>query len=166
MKNIYLVGFMGTGKTAVGKALAKKTGRKFVDLDDVIEAREGRTIREIFASDKEPYFRKIEKESLKELAPQKGLVIAAGGGIVIDKDNIRTMKETGRMFCLTASVDEIIKRTRGASHRPLLNVPDPRGKIESLLKERAHLYARADDTVDTSGLPIREVVDIISKRIA
>ena len=157
---------MGTGKTSVGKALARRTGRKFVDLDDVIEAKEGRKIREIFAADKEPYFRKIEKETLKELASRKGLVIATGGGIVIDEGNIRVMKGAGRMVCLSASVDEIIRRTQGKTHRPLLNVADPKRKIESLLKARAPLYAQADDAVDTSGHSIKEVVDIIIARIS
>lgn len=154
---------MGTGKTAVGKELAKKKKWQFVDLDDLIELKEKRTIAEIFAKSGEPYFRRREKQVLKEVAKEKKFVVACGGGIVIDRENVRTMKETGMIICLTASADVIIKRTSGYSHRPLLNVSNPKKQIELLLKLRAPYYAGADKTVDTTKISVKEVVDKILK---
>ncbi|MCM8800940.1 MAG: shikimate kinase [Candidatus Omnitrophica bacterium] len=165
MGNIYLVGFMGTGKTVVGKELAKKKKWRFVDLDELIELKEKRTISEIFAKEGEPYFRRKEKEVLKEVAKEKKFVVACGGGIVIDKDNIRLMKETGIMICLSASAEVILKRTSGYTHRPLLNVPDPKRQIELLLKLRAPYYAQADKIIDTSKLSVKEVVEKVLRLI-
>jgi len=161
--NIYLVGFMGTGKTAVGKELAKIKKWRFVDLDELIELRNKRSILDIFAKDGEPYFRRIEKQTLIEVAGEKKFVVACGGGIVIDKDNIRIMKETGMIFCLSAPLDVILKRTSRYAHRPLLNVAEPKKQIELLLKLRAPYYALADKTIDTSKLSIKEAVDKIIK---
>jgi shikimate kinase len=163
MNNIYLVGFMGTGKTAVGEELARKKKLQFVDLDKLIELKEKRSISDIFAKEKEPYFRRLEKRVLKEVSLQKNFVVACGGGIVLDKDNINTMKNTGVMFCLSASAEVILKRTSGVTCRPLLNVDNPKEKIELLLKMRAPYYACADKTIDTSRLSLKEVVDKISK---
>lgn len=159
--NIYLVGFMGTGKTAVGKELAAKKKLQFMDLDELIELRERRTISDIFAKDGEPCFRRIEKRILKEVAREKGFVVACGGGIVIDKDNIKLMKETGVIVCLTATPEAILKRTSGCTHRPLLNVSEPKKQIELLLKLRAPYYAQADKTIDTSRLTVVQVVEKI-----
>ncbi|MCM8799678.1 MAG: shikimate kinase [Candidatus Omnitrophica bacterium] len=163
MDNIYLVGFMGTGKTAVGKELARRKSWHFIDLDELIEMREKRTIVDIFAKEGEPYFRRKEKEVLKEVSKEKNFVVACGGGIVIDEDNIRIMKETGKIICLIARPEVILKRTQGYSHRPLLNTPDPKERIESLLKLRAPFYAKADITIDTSDISIDEVVEKILK---
>jgi shikimate kinase len=163
MNNIYLVGFMATGKTAVGRELAKKKKWQFVDLDELIELREKRTIADIFAKEGEPYFRQLEKRLLKEVAVEKKFVIACGGGIVIDKDNIKIMKNTGIIICLSASPEAILKRATGYAHRPLLNVREPREQIDLLLKMRAPYYALADKTIDTSGISIKEVVHKIIK---
>lgn len=163
MNNIYLVGFMGTGKTAVGKALAKKKKLQFVDLDDLIELREKMTISDIFAKDGEPYFRKVEKRVLKEVSREKKFVVACGGGIVLDKDNIKIMKETGIIICLTASPQVILERTSAYRHRPLLNVSNPRKQIELLLKLRSPYYAQADKTIDTSKISVKEAVEKIVK---
>lgn len=149
---------MGTGKTAVGRELAKKKKRQFVDLDELIELKEKRIISDIFAKEGEPYFRKIEKKTLKEAAKEKGFVVACGGGIVIDEENIRVMKASGTIICLSAAPEVILKRVCGAAHRPLLNVKNPRERIELLLKLRAPYYAKADKTIDTSNLSIKEVV--------
>ena len=157
---------MGTGKTAVGKELAKKKNWQFIDLDDLIELREKRSISDIFAKAGEPYFRRIEKRVLKEVAKEKKFVVACGGGIVIDKDNIRIMKETGIIICLTASPQVILERTSSYTHRPLLNVPDPKKQIELLLKFRAPFYAQADKIIDTAKLSIKEVVDKVFKLTA
>lgn len=165
MHNIYLVGFMGTGKTAVGRELAKKKKWRFLDLDDLIELREKRTIPSIFSQEGEPYFRKVEKRVLKEVAKEKKFVVACGGGIVLDKDNIKIMKETGIMVCLSATPEAILERTTTYCHRPLLNVSNPKKQIELLLKLRAPYYAQAHKTIDTAKISIREVVEKILKLV-
>lgn len=159
--NIYLVGFMGTGKTSVGRLLAKEKKLSFVDLDELIELKEQRRIVDIFAKDGEPYFRKIEKKILKQVATQKKFVVACGGGIVLDKDNIKLMKKTGTLICLSAKSEEILKRISQSTHRPILNVNKPKERIELLLKMRAPYYMQADHTVDTSKLTIKQVVQKI-----
>ncbi len=165
-RNIYLVGFMGTGKTAVGKELARRLKWYFADIDELIELKEKRAIRDIFAKEGEPYFRRIEKQSLAEISREKGFVVACGGGIVIDAGNINIMKESGLMVCLTATPDVILKRTQGYVHRPLLNVSNPKEQIELLLKLRAPYYAQADKTIDTSKISVKEAVSRIAKLIS
>jgi len=156
---------MGTGKTSIGRQLAKIKRWRFVDLDDRIEEKEKRGIPDIFAKDGETYFRKIEKQVLKEISLGEDLVIACGGGIVIQKENIELMKATGKIICLTSSAEAILKRTSRFINRPLLNVADPKAKIESLLKERAEYYALADITVDTSSLTVKEAAEKLSELI-
>jgi len=163
MKNIYLVGFMGTGKTVVGREIARHKNWRFLDLDELIELKEKTAITEIFAKKGEPYFRKVESKALKEVAKEKNFVVACGGGIVIDPENIKTMKETGLMICLAAGAEVILKRISGHTHRPLLNVPDPRKQVELLLKLRAPYYAKAHKNIDTSKLSVKEVVNRILK---
>lgn len=163
MGNIYLVGFMATGKTAVGKELARKKKWQFVDLDELIELKEKRVISDIFAKEGEAYFRRIEKLTLKEVAKEKKFVVACGGGIVIDPDNISVMKRTGTLICMVASPEIILERLRDSSHRPLLNVANPKKQVELLLKLRAPYYAQADRTIDTSKFSIKEVVAKIIK---
>jgi len=165
MKNIILVGFMGTGKTAVGKALAKRLGMKFVDIDDVIEEREGMNISDIFEKKGEPYFRSAEKRVVKEVSAKSGLVVAAGGGTVIDEENVRNFKVNGAVFCLVATAETILERTKGHMHRPLLNVSDPKEKIIELLAKRAEYYARADYRVDTTDLSVEQVAEKITELI-
>ena len=165
MKNVVLAGFMGTGKTAVGRALAKRLKMRFIDMDDVIEARERMKISEIFEKKGEPHFRRAEKMTAKDIAVQSGLVVAAGGGAIIDEDNLRNFKSNGVIFCLTATPDKILERTKGHIHRPLLNVSDPKEKIAELLAKRAQYYARADYRVDTTDLSVNEVVDKIAQHL-
>ena len=164
--NIYLVGFMGTGKTSVGRELAKRLERSFIDLDELIELKEKMLIPDIFAKKGEPYFRRAEKRALKEVSSQKEFIVGCGGGIVIDPDNIKVMKETGTIICLTAAPAVILKRTSKTTHRPLLKVSDPRKQIELLLKMRAPYYAQADKSIDTSKLSVREVVARILRMTA
>ena len=166
MENIYLVGFMGTGKSAVGSALAKKKKWQFVDLDHLIELKEQRAITDIFAKEGEAYFRRLEKKTLKEVAKEKKFVVACGGGIVLDEANIRTMKDTGTVVCLKASPKEILKRVSGTLHRPLLNVPNPKARIELLLKLRSPYYAQAHKCLDTSRYSVKEVVAEILKVVS
>ncbi len=157
---------MGTGKTSVGRQLAKERGWSFVDLDELIELKEQRRIVDIFAKEGEAYFRKIEKKTLKQVATQKKFVVACGGGVVLDKDNIKLMKKTGMMFCLYASPEEILRRVSVNNDRPLLNVGKPQKRIELLLKMRAPYYMQADKTIDTSHFSVKQVVGKISKILA
>lgn len=157
---------MGTGKTVVGKELAKIKKWQFLDLDDLIELREKRCIADIFAKDGEPYFRKIEKLVLRQVAREKKFVVACGGGIVIDPENIKVMKATGKVICLSATPEVILKRTKKTTHRPLLNVADQKKQIELLLKLRAPYYAQADKTIDTSNISVKKAVEKISKLIS
>ncbi|MGD9014668.1 MAG: shikimate kinase [Candidatus Omnitrophota bacterium] len=159
MANIYLVGFMGTGKTAVGNEVARRLNQQFIDLDSQIEERENRKISQIFNVDGEAYFRSLEKQALKEIAAEKNRVVSCGGGIILDEENIQIMKKTGRMICLTSRPEVILARTQGYRQRPLLNVENPAERIDELLKIRAPFYAQADYTIDTSDLSVLAVVD-------
>lgn len=159
--NIVIVGFMGTGKTAVAKKLAAKTGMKYVSMDRMIEEKEGRAISEIFSQSGEPHFRRIEKEIAKELSEKDNLVIDAGGGVVLDGDNISALKKNGKMICLTATPDAIYERVKRHTHRPLLDVPDPKKKIRELLDFRSPYYKKADVQIETSQKSIREVIEEI-----
>ncbi len=156
MRNIYLVGFMGTGKSSTGRELARLLEYKFADLDELIELKEKMRIPDIFAKKGEPYFRCLEKQVLKDVSSQECFVVACGGGIVTNIENVRVMKESGTVVCLTASVDTILERVRGCTHRPLLQVEDPRSEIERLLKIREPFYANSDKIVDTDGLSVQE----------
>ena len=155
---IYLVGFMGTGKTVVGRELARQLHQQFVDMDSLIEEKENKQVSQIFSQDGEPYFRKLEKQVLKDISVGKNLVAACGGGIVLDKENIQIMKKTGMLICLNSGAEVILARTQGYRHRPLLNVDNPQKRIEELLKIRAPFYAQADYAIDTSDLVISSVV--------
>lgn len=165
MNNIYLVGFMGTGKSSVGRELARLKGLRFVDLDESIEIKEKRRISEIFAKEGEPFFRKLEKIFLMNVSREDRVVVACGGGIVIDPDNLRIMKETGKVICLAATPEVILKRTSGCVDRPLLNVADPKKQITLLLEKRAAYYALADETIDTSEMTVRQIANKISELV-
>ena len=162
MKNVVLVGFMGTGKSAVGKLLARQLDRPFIDLDRKIEQKAGRTVQQIFAQDGEPAFRRLEAEAVREAAALKEHVIATGGGVMCDEKNVQALKASGVLICLTASPDVILERTSASSvSRPLLAGADPKERIETLLKLRAPYYAQSDWTIDTSNRPLQEVVEEI-----
>ncbi len=149
---------MGTGKTTVGKMLAGELNRCFREMDEEIEKLEKRTINDIFAQEGESYFRRKETEVLERLAGQDHLVVSCGGGVIIAEKNRELLKQSGIMICLTAEADIIYQRTKSCKNRPLLNVPDPQRKISELMRARAHLYAQAHYSIDTSKLSIREVV--------
>jgi len=166
MKNIALVGFMGTGKTAVAKRLARKLKMRYVSTDDLIEAREKRLIKDIFAKAGEPYFRKVEKEVVKEAASADNSIIAAGGGVVLDNENMENLKQGCTVICLNATAEDILKRTESYAHRPILNVPDPLAKIKELLEKRAPYYKKADYQVDTSNKNLNAVVEEIERIVA
>jgi shikimate kinase/3-dehydroquinate synthase len=159
MSNIALTGFMGTGKSAVGRAVARRLGRKFVDMDNAIVLRAGKPIPRIFAEYGESAFRAIESEVCAELSEQENLVIATGGGALINADNRRTMMVSGTVVCLNASPDEILRRVGGDDNRPLLNVPDPRARIAELLNMRRAAYQAIPWQIDTTALSIDEVAE-------
>lgn len=157
MKNIVLVGFMGTGKSVVGKQLARQLKMKFVSTDDIIEEREKKSIAEIFEKSGEPYFRKIEKEAVREVSNLDNFVIAAGGGVVLDDENMANLRKKGVIICLNAAPEKIYERTKLYKHRPLLNVENPIEKIRQLLNLRAPFYAKADYQIDAANKSVKEV---------
>ncbi|MCF7870854.1 MAG: shikimate kinase [Candidatus Omnitrophica bacterium] len=161
MRNIYLVGFMGTGKTTVAKILAKKLSKKFVEMDQVIEQEEGKKIKDIFAEDGETYFRKLEKELLDKLSSQTDLVVSCGGGLVCNEKNLKILKESGYLFSLHACPSSIFKRVKNSNQRPLLNVKNPLEKIGQLLRARSPYYEKAGLKVNTDKLSAQEVADYI-----
>jgi len=163
-RNITLVGFMGTGKTTVGRILAERLGYVFVDIDYEIELEQGVTISHIFSELGEAYFRMLERDKIKELSRKEGLIISAGGGAVLDTRNVDDLGRSGPVVCLSAKPEDIIKRVGGTDTRPLLQVPDPLAKITEMLEARAPFYARADCTIDTSGLSPQDVAGIIIKK--
>lgn len=163
MKNIVLIGFMGTGKTEISKILALRLKRQRLCIDEMIEWKVGKPVSRIFEEDGEAYFRKIESETIKAASKDKNVVIDAGGGAVIDEHNVRRLKERGLLICLSARPDVILERTKNYAHRPLLNTEDPLDKINTLLDERARHYERADYTIDTSDITQDEVVERIIK---
>jgi shikimate kinase len=160
--NIVLVGFMGTGKTAVGRRLAGRLGLKYLDMDETIEERQGRSISAIFAEDGEPRFRELERELARELAVRSGLVIATGGGIVLNPENIADFERTGLVVCLRASPETILRRVGHKTHRPLLQGEDKMKRITDILTRRAALYDAIAHQVDTDGLTVGEVTERIA----
>lgn len=160
-KNIVLVGFMGTGKTSVGKALAKKLGRSVIDIDRLIEEKEKRKISEIFEKDGEPRFREIEKEVILARASSQGAVITTGGGAVLDPQNIEALRRNGVIVALLASPETIFERVRHAKHRPLLNGKDMLAEIKRLLAIRDPYYRQSDLQLETDGLTADEAADTI-----
>lgn len=159
--NIILVGFMGTGKTTVGRILARRLGKRFVDMDGIIEQRAGKSISRIFSENGEPYFRHKERVLVQELAAASNQVIAAGGGIVLDHDNITDLDRTGKVVCLMASENEILRRVSASADRPLLEQGDKHQRILKLMKTRQALYEAIPCRVDTSALTPEEVAEKI-----
>lgn len=160
MKNIYLVGFMGTGKSTVGKALAKVLNKEFKDLDELIEERENRKIVEIFDQFGEQYFREVETAVVRDISEKEDLVIATGGGVVVNEENFSLLKKSGTLITLVASPETIYERIKDSIERPLLNVENPLDTIKRMLFERAYYYIKSDFIVDTTD---REIEDIISE---
>lgn len=156
-KNIVLIGFMGSGKSMVAKRLAKILKRDAVSLDDLIETKEGRSIKRIFAESGGAYFRDREKEAVQEAAGKKSLVIDCGGGVVLSPRNIAKLKANGILIFLSAAAETIYARVKDTKKRPLLNIKSPKARIKELLKERQPLYAQADFTVATDNKTVDEV---------
>jgi shikimate kinase len=184
--NIALTGFMAAGKTVVGRRLARSLGWSFVDLDAVIEAKEGRAVRDIFSGrysggdetdavirgvlaeevlGGEHYFRELEKAALGQVLNGSEQVIALGGGAVVDPDNLRLLKERSLLIWLKVSPQTVLGRTGETDDRPLLQGPDRLKRIEELSAERESIYAEADFTLDTDELTVDQVVQRIQQQI-
>jgi len=157
--NIILTGFMGTGKTSVGREVAARLGRRFVDLDDLIVARAGKPIPQIFAEDGEPAFRALEAAVCQELRTPAGLVIATGGGAVLDPANREALAAGGVLICLDATPATIVARLAGKDGRPLLAGQELSQRVVALLNQRAPAYAAIPHHVDTSQLSIAAVAE-------
>lgn len=164
MKNIVLAGFMGTGKTEVGRMLAQKLGYTLIDADTEIEKDQKMTIAEIFKQYGEPKFRDIEADVIRRLSMMKNTVISTGGGAVLRQENIDNLRKNGIIICLTASPETILKRTSNSNNRPLLQVDNPLEKIKELLEFRKPFYEKTDIMIDTEGKsPLRVAEEIIEK---
>ena len=166
-ENIILIGFMGVGKTSLGKLLASKLGRGFVDLDEKIEHDAQMSIPKIFETYGEKYFRELEKAAVKEVSARRNIVIATGGGTVKDAENLQLLKDSGIIICLTTDPEEIFRRTEKRGERPVL---DGGGNerletIKKLLAEREQFYAQADCKIDTTEWSPLQIVNKICEKL-
>ena len=152
---------MAVGKSAVGRNLAKRLRRRFVDLDRLIEKGQGMKVQEIFDHKGEEYFRQVEKQTLAAVLQQDGQIIATGGGVVLDDDNLALLKERGVLIALSASTETILSRVGNSATRPLLRGADRSERIAELLYSRQARYAQAHFTIDTGALTLAQVVDKI-----
>lgn len=157
IQNIALIGFMGTGKSTVGRLIAEQLRFDFLDTDVLIEQRSGKKITEIFAQNGERAFRELETQLVAELATCTRTVISTGGGLPTNPANLASLKTHSLVICLWAAPERIYERVREQSHRPLLNDPDPLGKIRSLLTAREKFYKQADVLINSDLRLAREV---------
>jgi shikimate kinase len=165
-RNIFLVGPMGSGKTAVGKRLARVLGLEFHDSDNEIEHRTGVDIPFIFEKEGEQGFRERERDVIASLAALEGIVLATGGGAVLLEANRRCLSERGTVVYLRASVGQQLERTRHGRHRPLLETDDPAALLAELMETRAAMYEEvADVIVDTDSRRVQAVADDIVRRL-
>ena len=164
--NIFLVGPMGAGKTTVGRQLAKRTGLRFIDSDHEIEDRAGVGIPLIFEIEGEAGFRGRESAMIDELTQLDGIILATGGGAVLNPDNRHRLHERGVVIYLRAPLDHLVARTARSNNRPLLNVDNPRQRLQAILQERDPLYCEvADLIVATEQQPVRKLVQSILHKL-
>ena len=167
MAHLWLIGMMGSGKSAVGRHLAGRRGVAFYDVDQVIESAVGMTIRQVFDSQGEERFRDFEAEAICAIASAPAGVVATGGGAVLRDENVETMRESGTIVLLRAAPTELASRLADSTDRPLLAGGDRAARIEQLLETRAAAYGRAADvTVDTDGLQPADIADRIEETCA
>ena len=155
--NVVLVGFMGAGKSVCGRLLARRLGRCFVETDDVIVARDGRSIPEIFRQDGETVFRRLEVEALDALRLKSGDVIATGGGLPCYQGRMEALRQLGTVVWLRGELEEVLARARRSGNRPMLDGRSPE-EIAALHRAREAYYAQAHVTIDTAGLNVDQVV--------
>lgn len=164
--NIFLIGFMGTGKSTVSEELKKKLGRELVDMDQFIEETQGMPISEIFEKYGEDYFRDVESNTLIELQKRKQLIVSCGGGVVLREENAAYMKKSGKVVLLTAEPETIYERVKNSSARPILNGNMNVEFIRGLLQQRQAKYmAAADITVSTDGKTAAGIAEEIVRNI-
>ena len=157
LTNLALIGFMGTGKSSVGRLVAEQLHFDYLDTDELIQARTGRTISNIFDEEGEAFFRKLERQLVKELTARRRTVIATGGGLPTVAANLASLKTHALVVCLWASPEKIRERVRNQTHRPLLRDPNPGLKIRELLAVREPFYRQADVLINTDLRSAREV---------
>lgn len=162
-KNIVLTGFMGTGKTEVGRELSRVLDMRLIDVDTEIEACQAMKITEIFGTFGEQRFRDIESETIKKIAEMDDVIISTGGGAVLREENIAALAEKGMIFCLSAGPATILKRTSGSADRPLLNVADPLARIGELLESRRPFYEKSGRLIDTEAKSPIQVAEEIAE---
>lgn len=157
LNNLALVGFMGSGKSTVGRLVSRQLGLEFVDTDEEIERRAGRRISDIFAAQGEPAFRALERQVLADLMGGRNRVLATGGGMICQPGNLELLKHDALVVCLWASAETIWERVQHQTHRPLLQVADPQAEISRLLALREPYYRQADVLVNSGLRSLREV---------
>jgi shikimate kinase len=164
--NIFLIGLMGAGKTTVGRALAKRLNKRFIDSDHEIEARTGASIPLIFEIEGEEGFRQRETDVIRDLTALNDIVLATGGGAVLRPENREFLKARGTVIYLRASVNSVLQRTSHDKNRPLLRTADPRKRIEELAREREPLYIETADIVVDTGRPnVQSLVQTILAKL-
>jgi len=156
---------MAVGKSVVGKKLARRLNRRFMDLDQAIEEKEGMAVSEIFNRKGESYFRTVEKQVLSEVLKKNGQVIATGGGAILDKENLNLLRERALLICLTAPPATLLRRSSSGKERPLLKGDDRERRVEELLRQREKDYAQAHLSIDTASLSVDEVVEEIIQAV-
>jgi shikimate kinase len=156
--NLYLVGFMGTGKTTVGRAVAMRLGFQVMDSDHEIERERGRTVAQIFAGEGEAAFRALERRFIERGHPDRGVVVACGGGLVVQPGMLELLRAKGVVICLHATLDTVLQRTAQARTRPLLNVENPETRIRQLYAEREEIYKRAGTVILTDFRPLHDIM--------
>jgi shikimate kinase len=156
--NLYLVGFMGTGKTSVGRGAAQRLGFAYLDSDHEIERSQGKTVAELFATEGEPAFRRLEREFIATGHPAERAVVSCGGGLVVQPGMAEQLGSRGVVVCLHASIETILARTGRQTHRPLLAGGDPEERLRTLYAEREPVYRNAGTVVLTDGRPLKEIV--------
>lgn len=169
MTNIILCGFMGCGKSTVGKLLAKKTGTNFIDMDQYIEKQTGQTVKEIFEKYGENHFRDLEHKACIDLSKTNNKIIAAGGGTLTFERNINALKKAGVIIFLDADYEVLCERLQGDTTRPLLQKDNPKEIIKNLLAQRKPIYEKASDYVVKSNLSPQkittDIIEIINNRL-
>jgi len=163
MKNIYLVGFMGSGKSTVGKILTEKLNMNFVDIDKLIEEKEGMKIKDIFEQKGESYFRELERKQIEAIVKQEGLVVSTGGGLGANLDNMNFMKKNGDVVWLDVSLNTVLDRLKNDQDRPLLKQPTE--KIKQLFEERKNVYRLANIRINADKKTPSQIVEEILTKI-
>lgn len=161
--NLYLVGFMGTGKSTIGRLVARRIGFQLLDSDHEIERQEGRTIADIFAGEGEAAFRRLERNFVDHGHPAQRTVVACGGGLVVQAGMLERLRNKGVVVCLHASLETVLERTQRTRVRPLLEVEDPQARIRQLYAEREPIYKQAGTMILTDLRPLNDIVSHVTR---